>query len=275
MSVYKNVEVYQIQDLQVLFQTTSVDVEGSNLTVDESLYAKVFEGLIECEGEDINSFLENLYGLFLGAKAPVQNLFKGRRICISDVFVVNTMPYYCDKIGYVSLNKFDKEKTIPPQNTMNIVYVESGKPAYRSFVGRDLEAMQRAVGGYIEPIILEDDVAIIGYEEAKVVGLPGNRHIPGTTSIIAGSFFICGDDGENFTDLPEDKIKKYLEIFAEPENITNEEVEDDIYITLESTESSKSLRDILDDLCMDFDFRDFNLVYGEDNDEELNDFGSL
>lgn len=259
----KKIQVYQIADKS----REEYQCEYDELVkINESLYTKVYEGLLETQTKNIKDFLDETWRKLNILNKPV--LYIGRNFGVSDVIIIEGMAYYCDCVGFVALDMFDVEQTIPLSNDyMNIVYVERGKPAYTSFVGRDLESMQRAVGGYIEPIILEDNVAIIGYEEAKIVGLPGNRHIPGTTSIIAGSFFICGDDGENFTDLPEDKIEKYLEVFAEPENITNEEVEDDIYIALEPMKSSKSLEDILDDLGM---LINLNLPYDEDNDEELN-----
>ena len=40
-----------------------------------------------------------------------------------------------------------------------------------------LEAMQEAVGGYIDIVGLDDKVCILLYDEGKLIGLEGNRRI--------------------------------------------------------------------------------------------------
>ena len=64
--------------------------------------------------------------------------------------------------------------------------------------------------GYIEPIYLEDGTVVVGNEEAKLRGMAGNRRLG--DSILAGPFFVCGeDDGEfrltNLTGI----LKNYVE----------------------------------------------------------------
>lgn len=257
MPTYKNVQIYQIQDTTLPAYGIGIEEDMHNFAVDEIPYIKVFDGLLESKSRNTQDFLEEIFRMCNMPKSLRHKLYLGRGMSTSDVVIVDTMPFYCNPLGFISLNKFDSAKTIPLKNMMSVVYVEPGKPAYRTFIGKDLEDMQKAVGGYIEPISLEDDVSIIGNDSAKLIGMSGNRHIPGTTSIIAGPFFICGDDAEEFTDLPEDKISKYLEIFAEPENISQEEVDNDI-------SGYKSLEDILAELRLN------PFAYDEDNDEELN-----
>ena len=41
-----------------------------------------------------------------------------------------------------------------------------------------LEAMQEAVGGYIDIVGLDDNVCILLNDEGKLIGLEGNRRIP-------------------------------------------------------------------------------------------------
>ena len=49
-----------------------------------------------------------------------------------------------------------------------------------------LEAMQEAVGGYIDIVGLDDNVCILLNDEGKLIGLEGNRRIG--SDIIVGNF---------------------------------------------------------------------------------------
>ena len=115
--------------------------------------------------------------------------------------------------------------------TMKVVMVEPGKPAYITEIGSDLKSMQKVVGGYIEAIDWLGDAVIIGNEEAKLMGMEGNRRFG--SQIIAGPFFICGqcetEDGADFCSLPDELCDKYVRQFAVPESITQDEVENDMY----------------------------------------------
>ena len=51
-----------------------------------------------------------------------------------------------------------------------------------------LEAMQEAVGGYIDIVGLDDNVCILLNDEGKLIGLEGNRRIG--SDIIVGVFFV-------------------------------------------------------------------------------------
>ncbi|MBO6302100.1 MAG: DUF3846 domain-containing protein [Ruminiclostridium sp.] len=116
------------------------------------------------------------------------------------------------------------------ENQMKVVMVEPGKPAYITEIGSDLESMQSAVCGNIEAIYFLNDALIVANEEAKLIGMEGNRRF--AEDIIAGPFFICGEcviDGEHdFDSLPDELCDKYVKQFAVPENITQDEVEDSI-----------------------------------------------
>ena len=54
----------------------------------------------------------------------------------------------------------------------------------------------------------------------------GNRRIG--KDIIAGPFFIVGEDGDEFRSLTDEEVKESLKRFAEPEEISQEEVENAI-----------------------------------------------
>ena len=118
------------------------------------------------------------------------------------------------------------------KNTMKVVMVEPNKPAYITEIGTDLKSLQAAVGGLIETIgYLHDPEAImVGNEEAKLIGLEGNRRF--MEGIVAGPFFICGNGDEDFCSLSDELCEKYVQLFAKPHEITQDDVKQDIRITL-------------------------------------------
>ena len=75
-----------------------------------------------------------------------------------------------------------------------------------------LEAMQEAVGGYIDIVGLDDNVCILLNDEGKLIGLEGNRRIG--SDIIVGDFFVCGSDEEgNLTSFSEEELDTYTNFF--------------------------------------------------------------
>ena len=58
--------------------------------------------------------------------------------------------------------------------------------------------------------------------------MEGNRHIGDGTSVIAGPFFVCGVDGEVFRSLTDAETEKYLAEFSQPEDISDEDVKNDM-----------------------------------------------
>lgn len=119
---------------------------------------------------------------------------------------------------------------------MKVVMVEPNKPAYITEIGEDLQSLQKAVGGLIEPIyyLNEPRAVMVGNEEAKLIGMEGNRRFG--DRIVAGPFFICGEkmteDGMDFCSLSDELCEKYVQKFAVPESISQDEVEQDVGITL-------------------------------------------
>ena len=116
--------------------------------------------------------------------------------------------------------------------TIKVVMVEPNKPAYITEIGTDLKSLQAAVGGLIEMIgYLHDPKAImVGNEEAKLIGMEGNRRF--IEGIVAGPFFICGDNGEDFCSLSDELCETYVQLFSQPHEITQDEVEQDMRMTL-------------------------------------------
>lgn len=107
------------------------------------------------------------------------------------------------------------------QPTIKVLKVEPDKAPELIEMKNELEAMQEIVGGYIEVFPLADDVAIVCNEEGKINGLPLNRpiyHNGEIVEIIAGTFFIAGDDisiGE-FVSLTDEQIAQYKKQFFSP-----------------------------------------------------------
>lgn len=100
--------------------------------------------------------------------------------------------------------------------------VEPNKPAYATEIGNDYKSIHDAVGGLIEPIYFlhERGIVMVGNEEAKILIMEGNRRFD--DGIVAGPFFICGDNGEaeaaprDFCSLTDEQCEKYVRQFAEP-----------------------------------------------------------
>lgn len=115
--------------------------------------------------------------------------------------------------------------------TYRVVFVEPGKPAVEKEIGTKLEDLQAAVGGIIECIYSHNDgTIIVANDEAKLIGMEGNRRL-GNGSIIAGPFFVIGDAGEEFRSLTDAEVSRYLQQYAEPQQIPEREVQADIGFT--------------------------------------------
>ena len=112
-----------------------------------------------------------------------------------------------------------------------VVYVEPGKPAVEKRIGTKLEDLQAEVGGLIECIYSHNDgTIIVANDEAKLIGMKGNRRL-GNGSIIAGPFFVIGDAGEEFRSLTDAEVSRYLQQYAESQLISQREVQADMGFT--------------------------------------------
>lgn len=128
---------------------------------------------------------------------------------------------------------------------IKVVMVEPNKPAYITEIEHSLKGMKEAVGGHIEPIYYLDEprAVMVGNEEAKLIGMDALSAYGGKRCnrrfgdrIVAGPFFICGEkmteDGMDFCSLSDELCEKYVQKFAVPESISQDEVEQDMGITL-------------------------------------------
>ena len=121
--------------------------------------------------------------------------------------------------------------SIQNEDIMRVVYVEPNKAPRVMEMPHTLEAEQKAVGGLIELVYNDDDTAIVCNDEGKLIGMEGNRRL-GNGTIIAGPFFVVGLTEDDFRSLTDEEVVKYMNQFAEPEQISQEEVESDMGFTV-------------------------------------------
>ncbi|MCL2140336.1 MAG: DUF3846 domain-containing protein [Dehalococcoidia bacterium] len=103
---------------------------------------------------------------------------------------------------------------------MKVLIVEPQKAPYEAEIGDKLEDLQNVVGGYIEAICpFEEAVALVCNEDSKFKELPLNRVLydkkGNACDVVAGTFFVCGIDGEDFCSLSPELMDKYKREFAE------------------------------------------------------------
>ncbi len=100
---------------------------------------------------------------------------------------------------------------------MKILIVEPGRYPHAADIPHTLRAMQEVVGGYIQAIYpWEDRVGLVCDDEGLLKQYRFNRMV-GKDNAIFGTFFLCGLDKEDFTDLPDELLIKYERMFHMPE----------------------------------------------------------
>ena len=115
----------------------------------------------------------------------------------------------------------DREPANITKEKMTVLYVKPGEKPKRIEIENDLEALQRAVGGYIEAVYpYEDPVALIVNEEGKLNGLPLNRALRDEDNdiydIVAGTFLVVGLGESEFASLTPALMEKYKKLFHCP-----------------------------------------------------------
>ena len=225
-----NIKIYQIDtnrdNVGAKFQSLNRLKDNK---VDASLYNEVFKGNVE------SNSLEEVFRKFNTDGHP---LHRGHSLSVSDVVKLEENTdnleagfYYCDSIGFAKVD-FDESLVHKQNNLMQVVYVEPHRKPFISEIEHTLDAEQKAVGGLIELVYNEDGTAIICNEEGKLIGLDGNRHIGDGSSIIAGAFFVVGLTEDDFCSLTDEEAQKYMERFSELEEISEEDVQNDMGFTI-------------------------------------------
>ena len=216
----ENIKIYQIEiekdpnKVAFLHYDKAMGIAGK---IDPSIYKQVFLGSLHTAN--------NLEDIFMELNAYAHPLLRGHSLSTSDVVVTDEGAFYCDHIGFKKID-FDESLVNRDEEVNRVVYVEPGQKPFLTEIGKKLEDEQAAVCGMIELVYNDDDTIIVCNEEAKLIGMPGNRHY-GAGGIIAGPFFVIGDDGEDFRSLTDDEVEKYLKKYETPEVISQEEVEED------------------------------------------------
>ncbi len=91
---------------------------------------------------------------------------------------------------------------------MRIILYEVGKEPIVKNIENKLHDLQSIVGGYIETFTQHDGIILVCNEEGKLIGLPINRIM--FNEPIAGNFFLCRCDGEDFADVTDKDIKRFV-----------------------------------------------------------------
>jgi len=212
------IRVFQINPLYDPESRRFQEIEPGT-KVDASIYVEVYDGPMH------SADLEAIYSRFNGEMHPP--LHRGWSMSVGDVVEVNGGYHYVNPVGFEQID-FDASQTQKPNNLLRVVVIEPGMPGYEGEIGPDLQSMQRAVGGGLIEVTypFEDNAVMVGNEEAKLIGMEGNRRIGG--GVYAGPLFIIGDDGEGgFCSLTDAQVEGYCQEFAVPEDITMEEVQAD------------------------------------------------
>ena len=110
------------------------------------------------------------------------------------------------------------------ENTIKILKIEVGSSPIVKEITNDLKSLQAEVGGLIQPLNIGRNCMIVLNEEGKLNGMKPNRWL-GDDDIICGPFFICGDDGENFTSLTDEQIAVCTKHFAQVPTFAGDEIE--------------------------------------------------
>ena len=103
---------------------------------------------------------------------------------------------------------------------MVVLLVEPEKVPQAVEIDGSLSSMQQLVKETIQAVYpFREQAALICNDEGKLIGMPLNRQIKEIADVIAGPFFICGIDGEEFTSLSEKQMERFMERFHDPEVI--------------------------------------------------------
>lgn len=91
------------------------------------------------------------------------------------------------------------------ENVIKILAIRRDENPCLMHINNELEELQKFVGGYIEVVPLTENILLICNEEGKIKGLKPSCIVwrGNVFDSINGDCFLCGIDGEEFTDYPE------------------------------------------------------------------------
>jgi len=223
------IKIYQINDDNNENHFMGYDSTMANGGIDESTYKNVYYGDVDCND------LEDIYTLFNTERVPTH---QGYSLSVSDVIEVidsdnemlNGKCFFCDSIGYKTVD-FDTSKCEEMSGLKCIYITPHHTPIELNLEVKEYKVLRDAVKGTIEITRpFDDNIAIVGNDEAKLINMEGNRRVG--NSIYAGPMLIVGDNGsEDFVALTKEQAEIYKLIFEQPEEISQEEVESDMGFT--------------------------------------------
>jgi hypothetical protein len=215
-----DLKIYQIQmekDEKRLKFCSLNETKQYGGEINPAIYQKVFEGNVACK---------NLDEVFEKFNSDIPATHSGHSLSVSDIVEADGEFYFCDNTGWEHIN-FDSSH-VPQEKTLRILVVEPHKEPYVSTVADDYKAFQNIVSGNFECIYPDEDTVIFCNEEAKLIGMEGNRRLE-NDDIIAGTFLLAGDNHKGDTiSLTDEQITTYTARFQEPEEFTSEEVQDTV-----------------------------------------------
>ncbi|MCI8524814.1 MAG: DUF3846 domain-containing protein [Oscillospiraceae bacterium] len=215
------IKIYQIDTkrdkARVRFESLdALERDTGSREIDSRIYNRVYAGEVDCAS------LEDVYWKF-NQKPPAD--FYGHSLSVSDVVEIvkedASTFHYCDSIGFAEV-AFQPEQA---GARLRVLLLEPGKVARLTEIDGTLAGMQRVVGGPIEVMYpYREEVALVMNEEGKLDGLPLNRAVRSeeptheVLDIIAGTCFLCGCGGEDFSSLSAEQGRKYYQQFRYPES---------------------------------------------------------
>ena len=151
---------------------------------------------------------------------------------VSEADFLSDSVYHYDSNDHIFEKALSFENRVAEENilyesesgkeTMTVLLVEPGNYPRPVEMGKELEDLQNAVGGFIEVVYpFDDPVGLVMNEEGKIEGLPLNRALRDDEGqiydVIAGSFLVVGLTEESFGSLTPDQVKKFEQHFHQPE----------------------------------------------------------
>lgn len=229
------INIYQINPMtdenRVKFLSYGETITKSGGHISPDAYKCVFHG-------DVDGDLEDAYTVFNCENRP--GTFQGHSLSVSDIIEVTKGTdytpcgcYFVDAAGFVKLDNFDTS-LCHEMDGLRMLMIQPRKAPVVTYVKNELEDLQRAVSDHGEPSLIEitapfgGDCLVLGNENAKLIGMPGNRVISG--EIYAGPLFISRKNPSSgeLISLTDKQVDKFSHLFAYPEFIPQDEVERDI-----------------------------------------------
>jgi len=143
--------------------------------------------------------------------------------------------YFVDHVGFKKLDEFDTTQCAE-MDGLRMLMIQPHRTPIVTFVREDIDDLQRAVSDHGEDSRIQytypfdDDCMVLGNDDAKCIGMEGNRRFG--ESIYAGPIFITRDNhNSGLCSLTDEQVQKYSEMFAEPQDISQDEVQADMGFT--------------------------------------------